>query len=237
MSQTAYATYPPAPLVAQPQIDTLGSIGTNKPAIAPAMQRLIADIEREHISKRQPLDAAHRVAGLLKRYLLEADLLLPEQCIANPRRYVVHETYDDPGGDFLIRVLTWFPRTATPIHDHSSWCVSGIYRGYEREMQYGLAHLEAEGGQQEVLIPVSSNIRGPGDVEALLPPGDIHMVMNTGTEIALSIHIYGADIRDMAMPGGRIYDLPIVAERPQLQGALSDARSYGRALRASFSPN
>jgi predicted metal-dependent enzyme (double-stranded beta helix superfamily) len=240
MSTTTYAAHPPALLVAQPHIDALDSIAaidTNTPAIAPAMQRLIADIERERVSKRQPLDAAQRVAASLKRYLGEPDLLLPAQCIADPRRYVVHEAYDHPAGDFLIRVLAWFPGTATPIHDHSSWCVSGVYRGQMQETQYALTRLEEMDGRQEVLIPVSSSLRCAGDVEALVPPGDIHTVMNTSTKIALSIHIYGADIRGMVMPGGRIYDLPVLAERPKPRKAFSNSHWLRQPTPTSFNSN
>ncbi|MGZ5019241.1 MAG: metal-dependent hydrolase, partial [Chthoniobacterales bacterium] len=33
-----------------------------------------------------------------------------------------------------------------------------------------------------------------GSVASLIPPGDIHHVENAGRELAVSLHIYGADI-------------------------------------------
>ena len=55
-----------------------------------------------------------------------------------------------------------------------------------------------------------------GSVAALTPPGDIHLVTNPGPGIAISIHVYGADIRERGTSIRRRYDLEVraMAEAP-----------------------
>ena len=42
------------------------------------------------------------------------------------------------------------------------------------------------------------------------PPGDIHRVRNHGRDIAISLHVYGADIGRLGSSVRRTYDLPLV---------------------------
>ncbi|MGN6174847.1 MAG: cysteine dioxygenase, partial [Streptosporangiaceae bacterium] len=57
-------------------------------------------------------------------------------------------------------------------------------------------------------------VNGTGDVTGLAPPGDIHRVRNDGTQTAISLHVYGTDIRRMGSSVRRIYDLPVVTGIP-----------------------
>ena len=51
---------------------------------------------------------------------------------------------------------------------------------------------------------------GPcGEVTVLTPPGDIHAVVNDGTDVAVSLHEYGADLRQRRTSVRRCYDLPV----------------------------
>jgi hypothetical protein len=52
-----------------------------------------------------------------------------------------------------------------------------------------------------------------GSVAALVPPGDIHRVTNDGDRPAISLHVYGADLRQRGTSIRRRYDLPILARR------------------------
>jgi 3-mercaptopropionate dioxygenase len=48
-------------------------------------------------------------------------------------------------------------------------------------------------------------------VSGFAPPGDIHRVRNHGRDVAISLHVYGADIARLGSSVRRIYDLPLVA--------------------------
>lgn len=55
-----------------------------------------------------------------------------------------------------------------------------------------------------------------GSVSALTPPGDVHTVINPGPEMAISIHVYGADVRAVGTSIRRRYELPVRLEEPIL---------------------
>src|SRR4051794_23007557 len=79
---------------------------------------------------------AARVADVLRAYLSRRELLTPEQCEPDPHHYRQCILYVDPNGDFSMVALVWLPGQATPIHDHVSWCVVGVYEGQELETRY-----------------------------------------------------------------------------------------------------
>ncbi len=111
--------------------------------------------------------------------------------------------------------LVWLPGQATPIHDHVSWCVVGVHRGEEHETVYELA-----GGDADPHLVVSGrNVSPAGTVAALVPPGDIHHVTNNGQDLAVSLHIYGADISVLGSSIRRRYDLEVRPANPALSGA------------------
>jgi predicted metal-dependent enzyme (double-stranded beta helix superfamily) len=48
-----------------------------------------------------------------------------------------------------------------------------------------------------------------GAVSGFAPPGDIHLVRNAGSGVAVSMHIYGTDISRVGSSVRRVYDLPV----------------------------
>jgi predicted metal-dependent enzyme (double-stranded beta helix superfamily) len=100
-----------------------------------------------------------------------------------------------------VVALVWLPGQRTPIHDHVSWCVVGVYRGVEHETRYRLA--------PHGVVPVGTLEARPGHVEALVPPAEnIHAVTAAGEGKTISIHVYGADIERLGSSILRRYDEP-----------------------------
>jgi predicted metal-dependent enzyme (double-stranded beta helix superfamily) len=95
---------------------------------------------------------------------------------------------------------------ATPVHDHVTWCVFGVIAGAEYEERYVLRD---DGWLHQDGVTVNAT----GDVAGLAPPGDIHRVRNSGSQTAISLHIYGTDIGRLGSSVRHVYDLPIVATR------------------------
>ena len=73
--------------------------------------------------------------------------------------------------------------------------------GEEHEIRYRLVG--------DGLVEDGHTIGPRGEVTVLTPPGDIHAVVNDGTEVAVSLHVYGADLRRRGTSVRRCYDLPI----------------------------
>lgn len=153
-------------------------------------------------------ELVERVAGKLSRLnrsrrWLPADFRKP--CT---ERYMQYVMYVAPDSSFSVCSLVWCERQATPIHDHSAWCVVGVYEGAERETRY---RLEGEGAEQRLVATGTFDMCG-GETAGFAADGnDIHRVANPTAGLAISIHVYGADIRALGTSIKQRFDhLPIV---------------------------
>src|SRR5918994_5366411 len=150
-----------------------------------ALSSFIADVDG---LSDDPHAIGERLAGLLA----EDDWLAPEHREPDPDRYRQHLLHVTPDRSLSIVALVWLPGQSTPIHDHVSWCVVGVYEGRERETRYRAV----EAGGQRWLEEVDSIDAHPGHVEVIVPSSeaDIHAVTAVADEATISIHVYGADI-------------------------------------------
>lgn len=137
--------------------------------------------------------------------LLRDDDWLPEQFTQ-----LADEDYDDKGrmGDDIAQWLLYrndgklalFSLVVpegheTPIHDHLSWGLVGLYQGRQREEFYR----RVDGGNNDEghaeLERVETHEIGRGEYYALVPPdGDIHSVETISEKPSVSIHLLGADV-------------------------------------------
>jgi 3-mercaptopropionate dioxygenase len=153
-----------------------------------------------------PPDVAARVADALSRHLpAPGQLLTAAQLAGDPAGYQTHPVHVEPDGSFSIAVMVWRPGQVTPIHDHVSWCVTGVLAGIEYEEIFTVS---PDGGS---LAAVTRRQNRPGTVAGFAPPGDIHRVRNCGAGVSISLHVYGADITRLGSSVRRIYDLPVLA--------------------------
>ena len=146
---------------------------------------------------------AQRVARALHRHLPGPGILSTAQRRGDPATYQSHLMHAEPDGSFSIVALVWRPGQVTPIHDHVTWCVTGVLQGGEYEELFALRDGET------VLEEVGRNVSDTGDVTGFAPPGDIHRVRNRGTGVAVSLHVYGADISRLGSSVRRVYELPV----------------------------
>jgi 3-mercaptopropionate dioxygenase len=144
------------------------------------------------------------VARALRANLPEpAEILTAPLRRGDPAGYQSHLLYAEPDGTFSISVMVWLPGQQTVIHDHVAWCVTGVLQGSEHEEVFALA----EGGR--TLGLAARHVNRPGTVSGFAPPGDIHRVRNTGDTVAISMHVYGADISRLGNSIRREYTLPV----------------------------
>lgn len=165
------------------------------------LAELTADLDRAvrgHASEAATADA---VAHALAPYLGAEGLLTSEQRDGDPERYRQHVLHVADDGAFSLVALVWLPGQATPVHDHVCWCVVGVHQGEEEEIRYAV--------EGERLAVTGQLVNPLGEVSVALPPGDIHLVRNAGTDLAVSLHVYGADLRHTGTSIRRRYDLPL----------------------------
>jgi predicted metal-dependent enzyme (double-stranded beta helix superfamily) len=132
-----------------------------------------------------------------------ADLLPADLRNGDPVGYQSHLLYAEPDGSFSIAAMVWLPGQETVIHDHVAWCVTAVLQGREHEEIFALT----DGGR--ALALAARNVNPAGSVSGFAPPGDIHRVRNTGDSVAISMHVYGADISRLGNSIRREYTLPI----------------------------
>ena len=110
-----------------------------------------------------------------------------------PGRYRRHQAVTDDDWGFTIVVLLWEPGAVTPLHDHDTWCIFGVLEG---ELEVTNYHVVADEGERPLLVrecgreTLAAGLmgdNGPEDTE-------VHRVRNTGTERAISLHVYGSDL-------------------------------------------
>jgi predicted metal-dependent enzyme (double-stranded beta helix superfamily) len=157
-----------------------------------------------------PPDVAARVADALSRHLpAPGQLLTAAQLAGDAAGYQTHPVHVEPDGSFSIAVMVWRPGQVTPIHDHVSWCVTGVLAGIEYEEIFTVS---PDGGS---LAAVTRRQNRPGTVAGFAPPGDIHRVRNSGDGIAVSMHVYGTDLARLGSSIRRVYDLPVDVPAPR----------------------
>ncbi len=156
----------------------------------------VAEVEQVVAVEHDSHALAHAVEARLKRLLRTPDLLAPEHRRTLPDHYSANLVMVAPSGAFSVVALVWQPGQFTPIHDHICWCVVGVLEGSERETRY---HLLRDDSGERWLRTDGEDMMVPGMTCALVPPAEnIHCVRNAGDSLAISLHIYGADLEKVA---------------------------------------
>ena len=145
------------------------------------------------------------VADQLRRHLPGPEILTAAERLGDPADYQCHVLHAEPDGSFSVTAMVWRPGQITPVHDHVTWCVFGVLQGTEYEELYSVS------ADNLCLREVGRSQNPSGQVSGFAPPGDIHRVRNCGDDVAISMHVYGADITRLGSSVRRTYDLPVAA--------------------------
>ncbi|MGW0546177.1 cysteine dioxygenase [Streptomyces altiplanensis] len=164
---------------------------------------LISEV-REAVALGLPPDpTAYLVGERIAPHLGAHDLLTAGQRAGDPERYRQHLLHAERDGSFSLVALVWLPGQRTPVHDHVAWCTTGVHAGAEHERRYRL--VPSCDGTAARLVATEDVVNPRGTVCGFAPPGDIHQVWNTGTDVAISLHVYGADLSRLGTSVRRVY--------------------------------
>ena len=150
----------------------------------PGLGELARRIEPRARQRDDPVTVARQVAEVLTELNPGPELLTEEERAGSPDGYTRHTLYTDP--DFSISAVVWRPGQVTEIHDHLVWCSFIVVQGTETETLYDI--------DGDRLVEVGELRRPAGSVSGVAPPDDIHRVRNTGDTVAITLHVYGADL-------------------------------------------
>lgn len=150
----------------------------------PGLDTLVEQIQRRTAVGADPVTTAQWVAEVLEQVGPAPELLTEEERAGSPDGYTRHTLHTESA--FSISAVVWRPGQITEVHDHLVWCSFAVIQGAETETLYGF-----EGDR---LVEVGVVERPSGSVSGVAPPDDTHRVQNTGDEVAITLHVYGADL-------------------------------------------
>lgn len=185
------------------------------------LQRFIDGMDAVAALSLGPAEIATQAARLLPAVLARPDCLPGQYRGPNPERYEQHIVHVHSEGKYSIVALVWLPGQATPVHDHRCWCVVGVLEGAEQETRYslrrpaGFSPASSPDSAGEWLEATGSLRNAPGSVSVLVPPQEnIHQVVNGSDTLAVSIHVYGADIGVLGTSINHVFDEPVRPASP-----------------------
>lgn len=152
----------------------------------------IAEMERvvrDSASESQILQTAKP----LMTQLLKTHSSVPDSAF-EPRkdRFAMNLLYMPADGAFSVNGAVWLPGQTTPIHDHLTWAMVGIYGGEEHESIYRRTDDRSD-PRLAKLEEVSERTNTKGHITVLGEAG-IHRIDNLSKFPSRSIHVYGIDI-------------------------------------------
>jgi predicted metal-dependent enzyme (double-stranded beta helix superfamily) len=153
-----------------------------RPEVLPLVERLRPIAESGADAARIALD----VADVLMAMNPGPGILTADERVGSAEAYTRHTLHAEDS--FSLVGIVWRPGQLTEIHDHLVWCSFLILQGTESETLY---MPDGDG-----LRVVGELQRPVGSASGSAPPDDIHRVANTGTETAITLHAYGADLSD-----------------------------------------
>jgi predicted metal-dependent enzyme (double-stranded beta helix superfamily) len=158
----------------------------------PRLAQFVAEV-REIVDagggeRRVTAAVAARLRALLAddRGFLRAGYTQPD-----PDAYVMYPLHVEDDGSFSIAAAVWGTGQVSPIHDHGTWGVIGIYDGVEHERRFEPPATPGAGGPH---LLGESDLK-PGEVAVCCTSDqDVHEVSCASTVACVGIHVYGADI-------------------------------------------
>ena len=100
--------------------------------------------------------------------------------------------YQDESGLTLMHAR-FGPEAMTPIHNHNSWAIVGVYRGRDRYQIWRRSDAGSGAGHAQVEL-IEERVLEPGDVAIVpAPPQDIHAQQGFAGEVAYELVLFGTN--------------------------------------------
>lgn len=157
-----------------------------------SLKEFIGDVETAVNGANIETSAMRILKPKLETLLTDALPIPRSVFIPREDRFAMNLIHRPKDERFSVIGAVWKPGQTTPIHDHLTWALVGVYSGEEREAIFR----RLDNGSDPVharLEKASERTNRRGHVTVLGSAG-IHRVDNMGNEPALSIHVYGRDI-------------------------------------------
>lgn len=175
-------------IAVSPQAPTRGAHPSSLSALARLCEALDAafDAAADAANPSHCAEFARRVRAALQTAAADETLLAPEDREGSPDTYRRHLLAADERGRYALVSLVWRPGQASPVHGHHTWCGYAVIDGTLTESLY---NWDASLG---CASRVRAHPRASGAVSYVRAGlAGIHRLGNEGTEVAVSLHVYG----------------------------------------------
>ncbi len=156
------------------------------------LKEFIADSEKAVRSHSGEAETLRSLKPLLEKLIQTPGSVPAEAFKPREDRYAMNLLHLPEDECFSVIGAIWKPQQTTPIHDHLTWAMVGVYDGEERQAIYRRTD-DRSNPKLAKLEKVSEEANRRGHVTVLGEAG-IHKVDNVSDKPALSIHVYGRDI-------------------------------------------
>ena len=143
-----------------------------------------------------PADCVAAIAPLMQTLLRHADAFLaPQHLRADPAHYARNAIFVALDQSLSLYAIVWTPGQWTPVHDHGSWGVVGVWRGVLEERSY-IRSSPADADTGIALHRGGVILIGPGSVTSFVPnPDHIHLTgVGADRPPVVSLHLYGRNM-------------------------------------------
>ncbi|RJS62397.1 cysteine dioxygenase family protein [Bacillus sp. PK3_68] len=164
---------------------------TNEYDFTDFVREMTVMVERCHNDNECVIEAERLVGKLIQ----SSSWLSSEKKIPSDKGYARHLLYCDPEDRFEVIALVWKPGQKTTLHDHdNTWGAEGVIEGQIKVTNY-IRLKELSGGKIVQLKHVDTTIVGERGTGKLLPPADCHILEGIGNKPAITIHVYGKQLK------------------------------------------
>lgn len=130
-------------------------------------------------------DPQTKARHLLQQCLAQSDLIADLPLVRRPGSYERNFLFGDH--TMSVWAMVWDRGAMTSIHDHHCSCAFLVVSGQLTERWF-------EPSGTDTVVRTAEMVRRPRFMACMVPTGpNIHQMLNTGDEVAVSLHVYGYD--------------------------------------------
>lgn len=153
----------------------------------------VSDATRVMQSSKDRQHVVDDLRPLLERLMRNPELLEERFKRTGASGLYRYNFYAAPDNSLTINAPAFLKNRPTPVHDHLTWGLIGVYSGQQLTTRYKRTDEAADGTVG--LEVIENQVLKPGATYPLLPPDDLHRIETVSDEPGISIHVLGADLR------------------------------------------
>ena len=158
------------------------------------MEEFIKEVDILVNEIQDELELTSKISIIMNSILENPFLLTKEQLLVKKDGFTLNRVHIATDESFSIGVGIWDVGQTTPIQDHGTWGVIGIYRGIEKEESFSNIGTR-KNGSAAIINPMGNRLAKPGETFVCCTKDtDLHRVTCASDEPVVGIHVYGGDL-------------------------------------------